>query len=175
MIDAELYTISVRKESLEDETYYVARIAELPDVEDFGDSFEEARSLAIETIVSAHALCEKEGVSFPQPLEFKDSADASGRVTLRMPKYLHAKLAQESDKEEVSLNQYIVSSLSMSYGQCQMSNHLLREFKSSFKSLKRDFHMRQKTAFTYLSEDRSDVFLAKDEQSGFYQVSEQHG
>jgi RNA polymerase sigma-B factor len=35
----------------------------------------------------------------------------SGRLLLRMPKTLHAELAARSDKEGVSLNQYIVSAL----------------------------------------------------------------
>jgi hypothetical protein len=35
----------------------------------------------------------------------------SGRLLLRMPKTLHAELAARSDKDGVSLNQYIVSTL----------------------------------------------------------------
>ena len=163
MIDAELYTISVRKESFDDETYYVARIAELPDVEEFGDSFMEARELAIETIVTSYELCVQENIPFPKPIEFKDLDSVSGRVTLRMPKSLHAKLAQQSEKEEVSLNQYIVSNLSMAYGQCQMSEHLLDELQSRFSNIKSEINKYQKVAATYLFKEHFQSFSRKQE------------
>ncbi|MEM8505973.1 MAG: toxin-antitoxin system HicB family antitoxin [Cyanobacteria bacterium P01_D01_bin.1] len=36
----------------------------------------------------------------------------SGKTMLRMPKYLYERLAEAAKREEVSLNQYIVSLLS---------------------------------------------------------------
>lgn len=161
MIDAELYTISVRKELIENESFYVARIAELPDVEEYGDSFNEARELAIETIITSYELCIEEKISFPKPLEFKNLESVSGRVTLRMPKSLHAKLTLESEKEEVSLNQYIVSSLSLTYGQCQMSDQLLNELQSRFSNIKNEIHKYQKVAATYLFKEHFQSFSRK--------------
>lgn len=163
MIDAELYTISVRKELVENEFFYVARVAELPDVEEYGDSFNEARELAIETITTSHELCIEENIPFPTPIEFSALDSVSGRVTLRMPKSLHAKLTQESEKEEVSLNQYIVSSLSMTYGQCQMSDYLLDELHSRFSNIKTEIHKYQKVAATYLFKEHLQTFSRKQE------------
>ncbi len=163
MIDAELYTISVRKELIEHESFYVARIAEFPDVEEYGDSFNEARELAIETIITSYELCVEENIPFPKPLEFKSLDSVSGRVTLRMPKSLHAKLAQESEKEEVSLNLYIVSSLSVTYGQCQMSEQLLGELHSRFSNIKSEINKYQKVAATYLFKEHLQSFSRKQE------------
>jgi predicted HicB family RNase H-like nuclease len=40
------------------------------------------------------------------------SLTASGKLLLRIPKSLHRRLAEKADRENVSLNQYIVSLLS---------------------------------------------------------------
>jgi len=149
MIDAELYTISVRKEVLEGEALYVARIAEFPDVEEYGDSYEEARQLAIDTINTSYELCLQEGIHFPEPMSFKDIESVSGRVTLRMPKSLHAMLAQQAVKEDVSLNQFLVSSLSLTYGQCQMSELFMDELKSRFTNIKTEFSKTVASTFLF--------------------------
>ena len=49
--------------------------------------------------------------SNPQQLEAGEHSH-SGRLLLRMPKQLHAELAARSDREGVSLNQWIVAALS---------------------------------------------------------------
>jgi hypothetical protein len=49
--------------------------------------------------------------SNPEQLEAGEHSH-SGRLLLRMPKQLHAELAARSDREGVSLNQWIVAALS---------------------------------------------------------------
>lgn len=163
MIDSELYTISVRKELIEGEVFYVARVAELPDVEEYGDTFLEARELALETIDVSYELCIKENIPFPKPVDLEIITNVSGRVTLRLPKSLHAKLATEALKEEISLNQYLVSSLSLTYGQCQVSESILTELKSSFTGIKNEIHRYQKVAATYLLKEHVKVFYEKQQ------------
>jgi HicB-like protein involved in pilus formation len=46
-----------------------------------------------------------------EPLEAREPSH-SGRLLLRMPRALHADLAKRSDAEGVSLNQFIVATLS---------------------------------------------------------------
>ena len=50
------------------------------------------------------------GISLPEPS--REEEDFSGRVLLRMPKYLHARLNREASLNNISLNSYIVSVLS---------------------------------------------------------------
>lgn len=114
MFDPESYTISVRKECIEGDILYVARVYELADVVEYADSFEDARALALDTISIARELSLERGLAFPSPQIFS-SNEASGRVTLRMPKTLHSNLIQEAEKEDVSLNQLIVLKLTSSY------------------------------------------------------------
>lgn len=152
--DPEQYTISVRKEVVEGELLFVARVAELPDIQEFADCHTDAYAFAIETIRTAYDLCLENEIPFPEPLIISDeSLDASGRVTLRMPKSLHAQLIRTADKEGVSLNQYIVSALSVQYGQCKASESLMREFKESMIGLSKEITSFHRTAVTYIFKD----------------------
>ncbi len=87
---------------------YVAQIKDLPECLTQGETLEEtvsnineARELWIETAYEA-------GDEIPLP----STTDYSGKLLLRMPKSLHRCLAETADRENVSLNQYIVSLLS---------------------------------------------------------------
>ncbi len=127
MIDAESYTISIRKEKTEGGLLYVARVAELSDVREYADTFEEAYSLVVDTITTAQQMCLEQDIPFPKPFEFQNP-DVSGRVTLRLPKFLHAKIVHQSDLEGVSLNSYIVTRLSMQSGVEQAVQQLEMNF-----------------------------------------------
>ncbi len=173
MIDTELYTISIRKEIVEGDSLYVARIAEFPDVQEYGETFEEARELAVDTIETAYHLCLEQNIPFPEPLDL-DTHQVSGRVTLRMPKSLHARLAKIAEDEDVSLNQYIVSSLSMKYGQCQMSDSILHELRSSIRVVKNEIQKYQKVAATYLFKEHVEMLEKQNSanwQSGSTRLS----
>ena len=164
--DAEQYTISIRKEVVEGDELYVARIAELPDVQEFGESYEETRSLALDTLITSYDLCCEKEIPFPKPMVINDEHDlASGRVTLRMPKTLHTRLIKEAELEDVSLNQYLVSSLSINYGQCKLSENVLVEMNNRFKVLQQEINKYQNVAATYLFKDYVANFQAKETPS----------
>ena len=117
MIEASKYNITVRKGEFDGDECFEARVAELPDVAEYADTFEEAYALAIDTIEISMEELEAQGKSMPMPLEPAD--DFSGRVTLRLPKSLHRALAGVSDDEGVSLNQHLVNVLSYYSGFAQ--------------------------------------------------------
>ena len=54
-------------------------------------------------------VCLEDGITIPEPSRLEDY---SGQFKLRLPKSLHRLLAQRSDEEGVSLNQYCVYLLS---------------------------------------------------------------
>ncbi len=90
---------------------YVAQIKDLPRCLTQGETLEEtmanineARELWIETAYE---------VGDDIPLPSTDNT-YSGKLLVRMPKFLHRRLAEASEREGVSLNQYIVSLLSAS-------------------------------------------------------------
>lgn len=114
MIDPHAYSITVRRSNFEDDFCFEARVKELPDLAEYGDTFEEAYNLAIDAIEATSNIFEEKGKKFPEPSEIID--DYSGRVTLRLPKSLHRSLSASAEDEGVSLNQYLVGALSCFHG-----------------------------------------------------------
>jgi RNA polymerase sigma-B factor len=90
-----------------------AQVEELPGCVAHGESAEEA----VEGIDAAmrewiaHAVAHKREV--PKP---RSASSHSGRLLVRMPQSLHADLARAAELEEVSLNQFITSSLASVIG-----------------------------------------------------------
>jgi predicted HicB family RNase H-like nuclease len=109
MIDPTQYTITVRKGLFDDDECFEARVAELPDVAEYADSFDEAYALVIDTIETTAAIFEQQGKTMPLP--FVPADNYSGRVTLRLSKSLHRALAKAASSEGVSLNQHLTNVL----------------------------------------------------------------
>jgi antitoxin HicB len=55
----------------------------------------------------------EDGVEIPEP---RDPDAFSGRFLLRIPKSLHAELAERAELEGVSLNQYVSTTLARAVG-----------------------------------------------------------
>ena len=92
---------------------WTANVDELPGCTRRGDSLEEAvRSVrgAMEEWI-AHALSDRRAI--PQP---RSESSYSGRLLLRMPQSLHGQLAQAAESQQVSLNRFIVRSLTRAVG-----------------------------------------------------------
>ena len=110
MIDPSKYTITVRKGLFDNEECFEARVAELPDVAEYADSFDEAYTLAIDTVQSTAVIFEQQGRAMPLPFSPLDEF-YSGRITLRLAKSLHRALSKAADNEGVSLNQHLTNVL----------------------------------------------------------------
>jgi antitoxin HicB len=88
---------------------YVAQIKDLPGCLTQGETLEEA----IANINEAQELWIETAYESGDDIPLPSTDDTySGKLLLRMPKSLHRRLAEEADRENVSLNQYIVSVLS---------------------------------------------------------------
>lgn len=111
-IDPYAYSISVRRVLVEGDRLFKGTVAELPDVATFEESFEAAYALAIDAIESLYESSVEENRPFPSPLSQAESSEYSGRLTLRMPRWLHTQLGHQADAEGISLNQYLISILS---------------------------------------------------------------
>lgn len=109
MIDPHAYNITVRRSEFEGDVCFEARVKELPDLAEYGDTFEEAYALATDAIETTAEVFAEKGKPMPVPQEVAD--DYSGRVTLRLPKSLHRALAESAEDEGVSLNQHLVNVL----------------------------------------------------------------
>ncbi len=88
---------------------FTVEVADLPGCFSQGETIEEA----FEMIAEARGLWIETAYEYGDPIPMPSTeATYSGKTMLRMPKSLHGKLAESAKREEVSLNQYIVSLLS---------------------------------------------------------------
>lgn len=143
--DPELYTIQIKKSHIDGECFYVAKVLELPDVTEYGDSYEEAYTLAIDTIETSYQMFQEQGMQFPEPLKPASENQLSGRLTVRMPKSLHASLIRFSEQEDASLNQIVTIALSSYITQQSTYQNLFTDaIRNIEESLERDKFQRIK-------------------------------
>ncbi len=64
------------------------------------------------------ALADGQTIPEPRPVE-----DYSGKFVVRVPKSLHRDLAQEADRQGISLNQFIGTELARSVGRPDLKNN----------------------------------------------------
>lgn len=67
MYNAQKYAISVKVENVDSENLYVARVDELPDVEEYADTHGMALTLALDTIRTTQKFFNEKGMTFPPP------------------------------------------------------------------------------------------------------------
>lgn len=119
------YTIEV----IPDENCFFIKVKELEGCISQGDTIEEAFIMIKDALSSWLEVAIEEGDEIPLP-ESMQEYKHSGKMSLRMPKSLHKKVAKEAKKEGVSLNSYIVTCIaeqntinSISYKIAEISNH----------------------------------------------------
>lgn len=92
-----------------DDGVYFVKFPELPGCLAHGDTEQEALSSALKTKDEwLEATCAA-GWEVPEP---SSAPETTGRITTRLPKYLHQKLIDRAEIEGASLNQLIVSFIS---------------------------------------------------------------
>ncbi len=103
----DLYSV-ICQWSDEDEGY-IAFVPELRGLSAFGETRAEALE-ELEVAKEAYLkVFEEDGCQLPDP---KKMPEFSGQLRVRLPKWLHAELSREAEREGVSLNTLIVSLLS---------------------------------------------------------------
>lgn len=110
---AEDYKIEIMK-APEDEGGYLAYIQQL-DCWGDGETVEEAMAEVIAVGNDIIDIAIEDGVSLPIPNKFKEE-EFSGKLSLRLPKFLHGELARIAEEENCSINQLIQSYISIGIG-----------------------------------------------------------
>lgn len=124
--DPESYTITIRKEEDDGEVFYVGRVAEFPNISAFEETFEAAHTLVLDSIQTLKKIADETNVEFPLPYP-SPSDEFSGRVTLRLPKSLHAKISRIAAQEDVSVNQYLVTAVAFYAGEADGISRVVAE------------------------------------------------
>lgn len=132
VFDPEKYTISVKKTIEDGEMIFVASVTELPDIREYADTADFARELAIDSIATAYDLFAEQGMDFPKPSDDYQIESVSGRVTLRLPKSIHAKCIKAAENDGVSLNSYLTTCITSYTAQ----NEIKCEIRSQMAQVK---------------------------------------
>ena len=102
-------TYSFRVFWSEEDDAFIASCPEFPGISGIGDTAEEAVAEAKQALELAIETYRDEGWPLPDPT-ILDSH--SGQFRVRVPRSLHAMLAEGAEVEGVSLNSYVISLLS---------------------------------------------------------------
>ena len=114
--DPHRYTITIKRVTLDEGEHFEAVVAELPDLVEYAETYDQAYSLAVDSIATLKEAALEQGRVFPEPMPSQALEEFSGRVTLRMSKSLHASVSKLADREGVSLNSWIVEAVSARKG-----------------------------------------------------------
>jgi len=113
---------------------FVAEIKDLPGcysqgetLEEIYENIEEARRLWMESMY-------EDGNEIPLPGS-ETEREYSGKFNVRIPKSLHRKLDEMAEKEGVSLNHFLVSTLSRAVGQEEGHRGYVRKARASKQSV----------------------------------------
>ena len=97
---------TIRHKQNEDSSYF-AEIEELPGCMSEGDTKEEALEMIEDAKKAWIEVALKRKIKIPEP----EKDEFSGKLNVRMPKFLHRKLSYRAKQEGVSLNTLISANL----------------------------------------------------------------
>jgi antitoxin HicB len=89
------------------------RVKELPGCMSHGDTAEEAVAMIREAMDGWLSASIERGDQIPEP---EPPDDYSGKFVVRVPRSLHRKLAEQADRDEVSLNTFVTAALAEAVG-----------------------------------------------------------
>ncbi len=107
------YTVEVHRDTTDGDVAYIARVVELPGCFTQADTFEELEVMVQDAM---HAWIEsalEDGVAIPEP---RATEQYSGKFVVRIPRTLHRQLAVVAEREGVSLNAFVSSTLAQAVG-----------------------------------------------------------
>ena len=133
--DAGSYSVAIRKTIEDGETYYEARVAELPDLLVYSATAASAHEEMLDVIRVARQAAFEEGRAFPPPASTHPHAEFSGRVTVRVARSEHARLARCAEEESVSLNSLITTAVARMLGEREGQMRAVVAYKAEVRSI----------------------------------------
>lgn len=91
----------------EDQSWFCARVPDIPTIFTGGASSEEALKNAKEAINGYLDVCAEDNLPVPEPTRFYTE-----ELAVRFPKGLHRAIIKEAEQKEMSINELIISLLS---------------------------------------------------------------
>ena len=108
---------------------FFAKIKELEGCMTEGDTLEEVLELLEDAKRAWLEAALEDGLEIPLPESMREEKDYSGRILLRLPKFLHRRLVEGAQKEGVSVNTYIVTLLSERNAERELLKSLIQQLE----------------------------------------------
>jgi antitoxin HicB len=108
------YTIEVTKDSGDGFSGWFARVVELQGCMTQADNFSDLSEMISDAMYAWIKTAIEDGTDIPEP---RPQESYSGKFVVRVPKSLHRQLVETAEKEGVSLNMFISTSLGRAVGQ----------------------------------------------------------
>ncbi len=107
---------------------YAAEILEFPGCVSDGDTANEAVQNLEDAAFAWIESSQKQGKDIPPP---RGDYDYSGRIVVRLPASLHRQASLLAERDQTSLNQFLVSSIAASIGATDMYHRLQAQVKAA--------------------------------------------
>ncbi|MBA7671454.1 hypothetical protein ES703_79612 [subsurface metagenome] len=121
---------------------YVAEIEDLPGCITEGETLEEV-TLRIENARKGWIqVAYEDGIEIPLP---RTDEEYSGKFMVRIPKYLHRRLAEKARREGVSLNQFVENILSAGVA----TQNVLEEIKAGLDKISKQIYIHRVPTYGY--------------------------
>ncbi|MGJ0394953.1 MAG: toxin-antitoxin system HicB family antitoxin [Methylocystis sp.] len=128
----------------EEDGGFIALAPDLPGCSAFGETKGEALAELDHAVEAWIGAAEAAGNPVPEPSKLPTPSSYSGKILLRLPKELHAKLAQSAKLQDVSLNQYLLYVITT--GEAHVSHVNLGSTGVAVSNLRERGHFRVFTA-----------------------------
>lgn len=106
---------------------YSAEILEFPGCFAQGDSPDETMRNLDEAAVSWIEACQEQGSEIPEP---NMNQGYGGKIALRLPRSLHRQAVRLAERDNVSLNQFLVSAIAAKVGADEFYYRVMKEFQA---------------------------------------------
>lgn len=107
------YTLQLIKGPDPDQPWFI-QVKELPGCMSHGDTPDEAVAMIREAMELWLEGALEDGLAIPEPAPFLP--DYSGKFVARVPRSLHRKLAEQAERDDVSLNAFVTAALAEAVG-----------------------------------------------------------
>ena len=107
------YHIEIIRETDPEDAGWVAQVRELPGCITQADNFDELEEMIRDAMRGWFEIAIQDGLPIPLP---QADVEYSGKFVIRVPRQLHRQLAEEAERQNVSLNQYVNYALALVVG-----------------------------------------------------------
>jgi predicted RNase H-like HicB family nuclease len=115
---------------------YSAEILEFPGCFAQGETADETMENLSEAAVSWIEACQEQNIDIPEP---SMNQGFGGKIALRLPRSLHRQVVRMAERDNVSVNQFLVAAIAAKVGADEFYQKVMKQFQSRLETTVRVF------------------------------------